>query len=307
MSALRLAFMGSAPFAVPALDALCRAGHRIAAVYSRPPRPVGRGARLRRTPLHMRAGELALPVETPDSLNDPETRSALARLDLDVAVVAAYGLLVPRAVLDTPRRGCVNLHPSLLPRWRGATPAAHAVLHGDTVSGATVMQMDEGLDTGAVLAQRSLPVPPRATAGELEAALADLGATMLVDVLGDLERAQAAARPQNDADATLAPRFAREDGRIDWARPATEIDRLVRGLAPWPGAFFALGATTVKVTEAEPVRGAGAPGTLLEREMTVACGEGALRLVRVKAAGRAETGGAAFLRGLRLSPGAVLA
>ncbi len=307
MTALRLAFMGSSRFATPALDALRGSGHEIAAVYSQPPRPAGRGREERPTPVHARAASLGLEVRTPAGLKAAREHGEFRELGLDCAVVAAYGLLLPRAVLDAPRLGCVNLHPSLLPRWRGAAPVARAILAGDERTGMTVMRMDEGLDTGPVLAQRSVPTPPRATAASLETGLAELGARMLLHVLGDLESAVAAATPQGEEGATHAPKFARDDGRIDWSRPAGALDRLVRALTPWPGAFFTLGRTPVKVLEAEPIDGRGAPGRLLDREMAVACGDGALRLTRVQRAGKSITDGPAFLRGMRLEPGAILA
>jgi methionyl-tRNA formyltransferase len=245
-------------------------------------------------------------VRSPVSLKGADEQASFAALGLDVAVVAAYGLLLPRAVLKAPQLGCVNLHPSLLPRWRGAAPAAHAILAGDSVTGMTIMQMDEGLDTGPILAQTTLSMPPRATTASLEAELAAIGATMLLDVLEELAAGRAHPRPQGEAGATYASKFAKEDGRLDWSRPAAELDRVVRALTPWPGAFFELGGTTVKVLAAEPVAGRGTPGTLLDRDMTVACGEGALRLVEVQRAGKPATDGAALLRGLRLDPGAIL-
>ncbi|MBC6440213.1 MAG: methionyl-tRNA formyltransferase [Rhodospirillales bacterium] len=306
MTRLRLAFMGAAAFAVPALNAVHGAGHRIAAVYSQPPRPAGRGRKERPTPVHARADELGITVATPRSLKGEEKQAAFAALNLDVAVVAAYGLLLPRTILDAPRLGCVNIHPSLLPRWRGAAPAAHAILSGDTETGMTIMLMDEGLDTGPILAQRRVPVPPRATTASLEAELSDLGALMLLDVLSELASGVSTAVPQAAEGATYASRFAKEDGRLDWSRPAADLDRIVRALSPWPGAFSGLDDTTVKVLEAEPVDGSGAPGTLLDRDMTVACGRGALRLVKVQRAGKPTTDGAALLRGLRLDPGASL-
>ena len=307
MARLRLAFMGAAAFAVPALDALAASGHEIAAVYSQPPRPAGRGRKERPTPVHARAAELGLPVATPASLKGVAEQEAFAALGLDAAVVAAYGLLLPPPVLAAPRLGCINLHPSLLPRWRGAAPAAHAILAGDGETGMTIIAMDAGLDTGPILAQRRVPMPPRATTASLEADLAVLGAAMLLEVLDAVDEGRAQPRPQGETGATYASKFAKDHGRLDWARPADALDRVVRALSPWPGAFFDLGGTTVKVLAAEPVAGSGAPGTLLDRGMTVACGEGALRLVEVQRAGKPATDGAAFLRGLRLEPGTVLA
>jgi len=303
---LRLAFMGAAAFAVPALDALVEAGHDIVTVYSQPPRPAGRGRKERRTPVHDRAMELGLEVRTPLTLRDEVEQAAFRDLALDVAVVAAYGLLLPAAILEAPRMGCVNIHPSLLPRWRGAAPAAHAILSGDENTGMTIMAMDKGLDTGPILAQKILAMPPRATTASLEAELSVLGGVMLLEVLEDLFAGTVTPMPQNEELATYASKFAKDHGRIDWSQPAAQLDRLVRAFSPWPGAFFHLGDTTVKVLEAELSAGTGAPGTLLDRDMTVATGEGALRLTKVQRAGKPATDGASFLRGQRLDPGARL-
>ncbi len=307
MSILRLAFMGTAPFALPALDAVHGAGHDIAAVYTQPPRPAGRGRRLRPSAVHARADELGLQVMTPSTLRREEVQTMFAAFDLDVAIVAAYGLILPSAILDTPRLGCINLHPSLLPRWRGATPAAHTIIHGDTETGLTIFRMDEGLDTGVILSRYPIPVGPRATVESLEAELASLGASLLPGLLPRLEELQAAAIPQDNGKATYARKFAREDGRIDWRRSAAELDRKIRGMTPRPGTYFGSKPGEVKVLEAEPVTGEGPPGTLLNRNLTVACGKGALRLAKVRASGRSTTDGAAWLRGARLEPGAVLA
>ena len=304
---MRLVFMGAAAFAVPALDALVSCDHIIAAVYSPPPRPAGRGRKERRTPVHERALELGLEVRTPVSLRNAEEQAAFRALDPDAAVVAAYGLLLPAAILDAPRLGCVNVHPALLPRWRGAAPAAHAILAGDAQTGMTIMEMDEGLDTGPILAQQAVPMPPRATTASLEAELAVLGGTMLLQVLDHLAVGTATRRVQDNDAATYAGKFTKDHGRIDWSQPADALDRLVRALSSWPGAFFDLGDTTVKVLQAEPVAGSGAPGTLLDRDMTVATGSGGLRLLKVQRAGRPATDGASFLRGQRIDPGAVLA
>ncbi len=295
--------MGAARFAVPALEALAASGHEIACVYSQPPRPAGRGRRLRATPVAQRAAELGLDLRVPTALAGEE--AAFAALGVEAAVVAAYGLLLPPPLLAAPPLGCINLHPSLLPRWRGAAPIAHAILAGDRETGMTVMRMDAGLDTGPILAQRRLPLPARATAPALEAQLAQLGAAMAVEVLAALAAGRARPRPQPARGATHAARLARADGRLDWRRPAEAIDRQVRAFSPWPGAFTGAGGVTVKVLEAHPAAGSGRPGELLDRELTVACGAGALRLAKVQRPGRPPTGGPAFLRGLRLRPGAV--
>lgn len=299
--------MGTAPFALPALEALHRDGQEIVAVYTQPPRPSGRGRRMRASVVAERAEALGLDVRTPVSLRDGAAAAAFRALDADVAVVAAYGLILPRPALDAPRLGCINLHPSLLPRWRGATPAAHAILHGDRETGLTVFRMDEGLDTGAILWRHRLPVPRRATTDGLESRLAGLAADVLPELLRRLGDLLARAEPQNDQDATYARKFTRADGRIDWRRSAGEIDRMVRGLNPRPGVHFGPESAPVRILEAEPVAGEGPPGTLLDRRAVVACGRGALRLVKVRAAGRPTIDGAAWLRGQRLEPPARLA
>ena len=306
MRPLRLAFMGTAPFAIPALAALAASPHRIACVYSQPPRPAGRGHKLRATPLAHRAAELGLKLRTPPTLGDDREQAAFAALGVDAAVVAAYGLLLPAPVLAAPRLGCINLHPSLLPRWRGAAPVAHTILAGDRETGMTLMRMGAGLDTGPILAQRRLPLPARATTAALEERLAELGAAMLPQLLAALDEGRAQARAQPDEGATHAAKLARTDGRLCWRRPATDLDRLVRAFSSRPGAFTEAAGTVVKVLAACPAAGrgrCGRPGELLDREMTVACGDSALRLLRVQRAGRAATDGAAFQRGLRLEPG----
>lgn len=294
--------MGTAPFALPVLETLHRDGHDIVAVYTQPPRRAGRGRRMRASVVAERAEALGIDVRTPVSLRDDVASTAFRALDADVAVIAAYGLILPPPILDAPRLGCINLHPSLLPRWRGATPVAHTILHGDRETGLTVFRMDEGLDTGAVLCRHRLPVPRRATTQSLESCLADLAADVLPGLLRHLGHHLARAEPQNDRDATYARKLTRADGRIDWRRSAEDIDRMVRGLNPRPGVHFGPKTAPVKVLEAEVVAGEAPPGTLLDRSAVVACGRGALRLVKVRAAGRETTDGAAWLRGQRLEP-----
>ena len=294
--------MGTAPFALPALEALCRDGHDMVAVYTQPPRRAGRGQRMRASAVAERAAALGLDVRTPVSLRDGAAAAAFRALDADVAVVAAYGLILPRPILDAPRLGCINLHPSLLPRWRGAAPVAHTILHGDSETGLTVFRMDEGLDTGAIVCRHRLPVPCRATTQSLESSLADLAADVLPGLLRDPGHHLARAEPQDDRDATYAGKLTRADGRIDWGRSAEDIDRMVRALNPRPGVHFGPESAPVKVLEAEAVAGEAPPGTLLDRHAVVACGKGALRLVTVRAAGRGTTDGAAWLRGQRLAP-----
>ena len=304
MAGLRLAFMGSPAFAVPALQALHAAGHRIAAVYSQPPRPAGRGKRVQPCPVHLAAERLQLPVRTPARLrNQAAVQAEFASLDLDAAVVAAYGLILPPAMLAMPRRGCVNIHASLLPRWRGAAPIQAAILAGDAQTGVTIMQMDAGLDTGPMLLRQAVPIGPRTTTPELHDRLAALGASLIVQALAEPRPPE----PQPDDGATYAPKLSREDGRLDWSRSAAVLDRQVRALNPWPGTSTTLGQDTLKVLQAKPAPGEGPPGTVLDSDLLVACGEGALRLQRVQTPGRAAQDAAAFLRGTQVAPGAVLA
>jgi len=286
--------MGSPDFAVPALRALHAAGHDIASVYCQPPRPAGRGHAVRRCPVHEAADALALPVRTPAGLRkDTAEHAAFAALGLDVAVVCAYGLILPAPMLAAPRRGCLNIHASLLPRWRGAAPIQAAILAGDAATGITVMQMDEGLDTGAMLLREAVPITPATNAAGLHDTLATIGARLILDALDGAP----VPVPQPGEGATYAAKLTREDGRIDWAQDAAALDRRVRALNPWPGTFARLGDDMLKVLAAHPVAGAGVPGTTLDEALLVACGAGALRLTRVQAPGRAALDATAFLRG----------
>ncbi len=299
MGRLRLAFMGSPDFAVPALRALHAAGHEIAAVYAQPPRPAGRGQKETPCPVHRAALELGLPVRTPARVRrDAAEHEAFAALGLDVAVVAAYGLILPKPMLDAPRRGCLNIHASLLPRWRGAGPIQAAILAGDAETGITIMRMEEGLDTGPMLLREAIAIGPRATTPEVHDALATIGGQLILRALDE----NPPAVPQPEAGVTYAPKIAKEDGRLDWSQPATALDRRVRALNPWPGTFFAEGAETIRVLAAEPAEGSAPPGTVLDAAPTIACGEGALRLLRLQRAGRAPLTAAEFLRGYKLPP-----
>ena len=301
---MRLAFMGSPDFAVPALRALHAAGHDIAAVYTQPPRPSGRGQHITRCPVHVAADAWGLAVYHPASLKrDPAAQTAFADLRLDAAVVAAYGLILPQAMLDAPRLGCLNIHASLLPRWRGAAPIQAAVLAGDTESGVTIMQMDAGLDTGAMLLAGNVPIGPRGTAALLHDQLAELGARLIVRALAERPR----PRPQPASGASYAPKLSRADGKLNWTGTAAELDRLVRALNPWPGTWCQMGDEVLKVLEAEPATGTAnvAPGTVLHG-LEVACGEGALRLLRVQRPGRAPMAADAFLRGTPVPAGTML-
>ncbi len=300
---LRVAFMGTPDFAVPALRALHGAGHDIVAVYAQPPRPAGRGQAMRPSPVQLAAEALGLPVRTPSRLKrDPAAPEAFAALHLDVAVVAAYGLILPEAMLAAPARGCLNIHASLLPRWRGAAPIQAAILAGDDQTGVTIMQMDAGLDSGAMLLAEAVPITQATTAALLHDRLAEIGARLLLRVLTE----PPAPVPQPEAGATYAARLTRADGRIDWTRDAAGLDRQVRALNPWPGTYAMLDDIVLKVLAAMPEAGAGTPGSILDDRLLVACGSGALRLLRVQAPGRAAMDAAAFLRGHRLVPGAAL-
>jgi methionyl-tRNA formyltransferase len=300
---MRIAFMGSPDFAVPALRALHAAGHEIAAVYAQPPRPAGRGQKETPCPVHRAALELGLAVRVPARVRrDATEHAAFAALDLDVAVVAAYGLILPKPMLEAPKRGCLNIHASLLPRWRGAGPIQAAILAGDAETGITIMRMGEGLDTGPMLLREATPIGPRATTPEIHDALAAIGARLILRALDE----NPAPVPQPEDGVTYAPKIAKEDGRLDWSLPATALDRRIRALTPWPGCFFAQGGETIRVLAAEPVEGSGAPGMVLDAAPTIACGAGALRLSRLQRAGRAALGAAEFLRGHALPAGTIL-
>jgi methionyl-tRNA formyltransferase len=296
--------MGSPDFAVPALRALAAAGHTIAAVYCQPPRPAGRGQAMRRCPVHVAADALGLEVRTPARLRrDTEAHAAFAALDLDAAVVAAYGLILPPAMLAAPRRGCLNIHASLLPRWRGAAPIQAAILAGDTESGITIMRMDEGLDTGPMLLEEAVPITPRTTTATLHDALAAVGARLVLRALDE----NPPPRPQPADGSTYAPKLAREDGLIDWSRDAAFIERQVRALNPWPGTFSTWSAATLKVLDCTPAEAnGGEPGTVLDDRLTVACGTGAVRLLRVQTPGGSAMPAADFLRGHPVPAGTVL-
>ncbi|WP_424813658.1 methionyl-tRNA formyltransferase [Roseococcus sp. YIM B11640] len=298
---LRLAFMGSPDFSVPALRALHAAGHEIACVYAQPPRPAGRGQQETPCPVHRAALELGLPVRTPARVKrDTAEHEAFAALDLDAAVVAAYGLILPLPILEAPRRGCLNIHASLLPRWRGAAPIHAAILHGDAESGVTIMRMEEGLDTGPMLLKGTVPLGPRATTAELHDALAGMGANLILRALDE----NPPAIPQPEEGATYAPKLTKADGLLDWSQPAASLDARVRAMNPWPGAYFPHGRESLRVLAAEPAPGTGAPGEVLAGPaLTVACGEGALRLTRLQRPGRGAMDADAFLRGYPLPPG----
>lgn len=301
---MRLAFMGTPDFAATALRALVAEGHEIACVYSQPPRPAGRGQSTRLSPVHAEAERLGLPVRTPARLrkgsDDWERHWAeFAALELDAAVVAAYGLILPQPMLAMPRHGCLNIHASLLPRWRGAAPIQAAILAGDTESGVTIMQMDAGLDTGAMLLRAAVPITPETTATTLHDALASLGAALILRTL----RERPAPVPQPTEGVTYAPKLSRADGLLDWQHDTEALDRRVRALNPWPGTTTTWNGAVLKILAVAPAEGSGPPGTVLDAQLTIATGTGALRITRLQAPGRPPMDAAAFLNGRPIPPG----
>jgi methionyl-tRNA formyltransferase len=305
---LDLIFMGTPDFAATILAALVDAGHRVGVVYSQPPRPAGRGHRLLPSPVQTLAERYGIAVRCPLTLRDPEVQAEFAGTPADAAVVAAYGLILPAPVLAAPRYGCLNVHASLLPRWRGAAPIQRALLAGDAETGITIMQMDEGLDTGPILLQEAMPIEAAMTAGELTDRLASLGARLILDALDGVPRGTLAGRPQPDEAVTYAAKLRREEARLDWRLPAIALERQIRAFDPWPGAFFCGRGERIRVLMAEAdARPAGAPvGTVLDEYLTVACGEGVLRPTRLQRPGRKAIDAVAFLRGFALAPGTVL-
>ena len=303
---MRIAFLGTPDFAVPSLAALAEAGHEIAAVYSQPPAPRGRGQGLKPSPVEAFARAHGFAVRTPASLRDPAEIQAFAALRLDAAVVVAFGQILPREVLEAPRLGSFNLHGSLLPRWRGAAPIQRAVMAGDRLSGVQVMRMTEGLDEGPVLLSQSVRLDALETAGSLHDRLAPIGARLLVQALDALARGEAAETPQAAEGLTYAKKIRRKETQIDWSAPAVEVDRRIRGLSPFPGAWTLApserGAVRVKLllSRVEAGAGAGAPGEALDDALLIACGEGAVRILRAQREGRAAQDAEVFLRGFPL-------
>ena len=304
---LRLVFMGTPDFSVGILAALLEAGHEIACVYCQPPRPAGRGHKEQLTPVHAFAAERGLLVRHPKSLKSAEAQAEFAELGADAAVVAAYGLILPKAVLDAPRLGCFNVHASLLPRWRGAAPIQRAIQAGDSQSGVTIMQMDEGLDTGAMLLVHALPITATTTGQSLHDDLAELGASLMVEALTQAEAGSLSATPQPAEGVTYAAKLAKEEGRLDWRKSSEELDRTLRAFTPWPGCWFEHEGERFKLLAAELASGQGAPGLLLDDQLTVACGAGSLRLLRLQRAGRSAVEAVDFLRGYALPKGTILA
>jgi len=298
---LKLAFLGTPDFATPTLAELIGEGHDVACVYTRAPRPKGRGLVEEKAPIHRLAEAAGIAVRTPRSLKDAEEQAAFAALKLDAAVVVAYGLILPKPILEAPRLGCFNLHASLLPRWRGAAPIQRAIMAGDAETGVMVMRMEEGLDTGPILMTERAAVDEM-TYGELHDELARRGADLMGRALVALEKGDVAEQPQDQEGLIYAKKIEKAETRIDWTRSARELDRLIRGLSPTPGAWCEVKGERIKVLLAEPIAGKGAPGEILIG-LTVACGEGALKLLTVQRAGRTPMDAYAFLRGFPLQPG----
>ena len=311
MTKLRIIFMGSPDFSVTALKAVIAAGHDIVCVYSQPPRRAGRGKSERPTPVHAYADTEGLMVRTPKSLKKAPEQDALAALNADLAIVVAYGLILPQAVLDAPRLGCVNLHASLLPRWRGAAPIQRAIMAGDAQSGVQAMVMEAGLDTGPVLATAKTDLTPDDTAGTLHDRLATLGAGLLAPTIEALANGSASPVAQSEDGATYAKKLSAEDQEIDWTRPATEVDAQIRGLSPFPGARFGWTpngndkSLRIKPLMSELAQGTGAPGTVLDETLTIACGDGAIRITRLQRPGKGPMEAIDFLRGTPILPGTV--
>jgi methionyl-tRNA formyltransferase len=306
MGALRIVFMGTPPFAAVALKALIDAGHDVVAVYSQPPRPKGRGLDTQKSPVHTLAEEQGIAVRTPASLKNADEIAAFQALKTDVAVVAAYGLILPKTILDAPRYGCLNIHASLLPRWRGAAPIQRAIMAGDAQTGITIMQMEEGLDTGPMLLKGALPISAYTNAGALHDALAELGGRLIRVVLEMLPGGLRPA-PQSADSVTYAAKITKEECRIDWRRNAAELDRHVRGLSPTPGAFTEIKGERLTILAADIVRDrSGEPGATLDDRLTIACGEGALRPTLVKRAGKRTMSVEEMLRGFAVPKGTAL-
>lgn len=299
--------MGTPEFSVPALAALLDAGHDVATVYSQPPRPSGRRHKLKPSPVHAFAEGRDIEVRTPKSLRNAEAQAEFAALELDAAVVVAYGLILPELILAAPRLGCINIHASLLPRWRGAAPIQRAIMAGDEEAGVVTMLMDAGLDTGPMLLTERTPITPATTGGKLHDTLSEIGARLILPTLVGLDSGALPSIVQPEGGVTYASKLTREDGLLDWRRPAVELERIIRALAPQPRAWFPYEDATIKVGAASVEDATGAPGTVLDDRLLIACGEGALRLTQVQRPGKAMTDADAFLRGFQIPEGAALA
>jgi methionyl-tRNA formyltransferase len=308
---LRVVFMGTPAFACPTLSEVVGQGHEVVACYTREPAPAGRGMELKKSPVHTMADRFGIPVLTPRTLRTEEAAQVFTNHEADVAVVVAYGKILPKAILDLPTLGCLNLHGSLLPRWRGAAPLQRAVMAGDTETGVMVMRMEEGLDTGPVAMAEKMTIGPDTTSGEIHDRLMLLGADLMARALAALSRGGLGFTPQPEEGVTYAAKIDKAEARIDWQKPAQDLHNLVRGLTPFPGAFFEAdwgqGLTRVKVLRSMLVSDGGAPGTVIDDALTIACGEGALRLIEVQRAGKGAVTATEFLRGAGLTKGQKLA
>ena len=300
---MRLIFMGTPDFAVPSLVELAARGHEIAAVYTRAPKPAGRGMDVQHTPVEQEARQLALAVHTPRSLKDEEAQAAFRAHNADAAVVVAYGLILPKSVLEAPRLGCFNIHASLLPRWRGAAPINRAIMAGDTESGITIMKMDEGLDTGAMTMVERVPIGADITAGDLHDVLSRLGADLMLRALAAAERGSLTLTPQPDKGVTYAEKISKNETRIDWSKPWKQVHDHIRGLSPFPGAWFEIDGARIKASRSTKGEGSGAAGTALDDKFTIACGTGAVRLTQVQRAGKEPMSADELLRGTPVKSG----
>jgi len=303
---LRIIFMGTPDFSVPALEALVNSGHEIAACYSQPPRPAGRrGLELKKSPVHEKAEQLGIPVFTPVTLKDEAEQARFASHNADVAVVIAYGLLLPKPILNTPELGCYNGHASLLPRWRGAAPIQRAIMAGDAETGVNIMKMDIGLDTGPVALENRLQIEPDMTAGKLHNLLSKMTAKLMVDAMARLEADDLPLKPQSDDGIIYAEKITKEEARIDWTKSAREVHHHIMGLTPFPGSWCEMEIgdklQRVKILESRIDEGQGNPGTVLDEHLSIACGEGALRLIRLQRAGKQAQDGQSFLLGSKIT------
>jgi methionyl-tRNA formyltransferase len=307
---MRIIFMGTPDFAVPTLRAILDAGHEVVSVYTQPPRAAGRGMALRKSPVHQTAEDAGLAVATPERLKSAEEQERFRALKADAAIVVAYGLILPQAILAAPRFGCLNLHASLLPHWRGAAPINRAIMAGDRETGVSIMRMDEGLDTGPVCLEARVAIGPEETAAELHDRLATLGASLMVSSLTKLEKGSLSCRPQHDEGATYAPKLDAKETRMNWRLLARDVNDRIRGLSPHPGAWLEIEVKgkreRIKILRSVIATGSGMPGLILDENLTVACGEGAVRLTEVQRAGKKPMSAADFLRGVPLRPGTLL-
>src|SRR5689334_20547165 len=300
---MRLIFMGTPDFAVPTLVELAARGHDIVAVYTRAPKPGGRGLDLQPTPVEREARRLSLPVHTPKTLKDEKAQQEQRALDADAAVIVAYGLILPKPVLEAPRLGCFNVHASLLPRWRGAAPISRAIMAGDTESGVTIMKMDEGLDTGAMAMAERMQIGPDMTAGDLHDALSRLGADLMLRALAAAERGSLTLAPQPDKGVTYAGKISKNETRIEWSKPWKQVHDHIRGLSPFPGAWFEIDGARIKALRSTKGEGSGPAGAVLDDRLTIVCGTGAVRLTQLQRAGKQPMSADEFLRGTPVKSG----